>query len=514
MIIVKEGVLMQLDVRTLYLGGSVVAFIFAIALIEVWYINKYRYKGIFEWILSLFILAVGVNLTIYRTDSNEFLTIFISNMLIFSSYVLLIRGFCRFMIIPNRKAQHGIIVFIMILIFLYFLYVYPSLQMRFVIISLVSIYFFGYLSYMILYKMPAYYVKTTRFLMAVSLSFIAVNIVRLIYLVSFGIVFKDLFDNQLNGTVSGIAIIVYMTLLPISLLVLIHNRAQTEILVEEVKFESAFYESPTVMIISKYDNGLILDVNKSFELITGFTKEEAVGRTSVELGIWESESYRAETYRKLFSREKVAPLEVKLNTKSGKVIDVIFSSSEMALLGEKTIISLASDVTEFYKAKEELTYIATHDSLTGLLNRHQLNNHFNELVMEFLKTKKGFTLVFMDLDRFKPVNDTYGHDFGDLVLIEVARILKTVFNNHFVARLGGDEFIVLLRSDSTEKDVIEKINRTRKAIEGFKELDGNTINMGASLGYSKYPQEGKLLEELIHEADKKMYEEKTKKHHK
>ena len=350
--------------------------------------------------------------------------------------------------------------------------------------------------------------------MAVSLSFIAVNIVRLIYLVSFGIVFKDLFDNQLNGTVSGIAIIVYMTLLPISLLVLIHNRAQTEILVEEVKFESAFYESPTVMIISKYDNGLILDVNKSFELITGFTKEEAVGRTSVELGIWESESYRAETYRKLFSREKVAPLEVKLNTKSGKVIDVIFSSSEMALLGEKTIISLASDVTEFYKAKEELTYIATHDSLTGLLNRHQLNNHFNELVMEFLKTKKGFTLVFMDLDRFKPVNDTYGHDFGDLVLIEVARILKTVFNNHFVARLGGDEFIVLLRSDSTEKDVIEKINRTRKAIEGFKELDGNTINMGASLGYSKYPQEGKLLEELIHEADKKMYEEKTKKHHK
>ncbi|MDY0210765.1 MAG: sensor domain-containing diguanylate cyclase [Acholeplasma sp.] len=502
---------MLLDVRTLYLSGSIIGLIFALSLIEVWYINKYRYKGLFEWILSILLLSIGTHLTVYRHANNVFFTIYISNLLVFIGYTLLIRGFCRFMMIHNYPKLHAVVLFISSALFLYYLYVYDSLQARHIIVGLVSLYAFSVLSYMIFRKMPIYYAKTTRFLAAVSVSFVGMNLLKVIYMIFNETSHNDLFDNHISDVVSGVAIVFYMTLLPISILVLIHNRAQSEISVEEVKFESAFYESPIMMVISKLDTGLIMDVNRAFETLLGFSREEVVGKTSTELGIWGSETQRQAFFSQIDHNNRVKPKEVKFYTKDKRELEVIFSSSSMEMMGERTVISLASDVTELAVAKQKLIYMATHDALTGLLNRHQLTTHFGELVMEFLNTKKGFTLVFMDLDRFKPINDTYGHDFGDLVLIEVGKILNKIYHNNFVARLGGDEFIVLLRSTVSEVEVIDKMIRTRQMIEHLNSLQGNEISMGASLGHATYPNDGRLLEELIRVADEKMYQEKSNK---
>ena len=110
-----------------------------------------------------------------------------------------------------------------------------------------------------------------------------------------------------------------------------------------------------------------------------------------------------------------------------KQVDTVYSSRVIDMLGEKFIISLANDVTQLGDAKKKLIYMATHDALTGLLNRHELTNNFKKLVENHKKTNEAFAIVILDLDKFKPINDTYGHDFGDQVLIKVAEFLKTIF---------------------------------------------------------------------------------------
>jgi diguanylate cyclase (GGDEF)-like protein/PAS domain S-box-containing protein len=175
--------------------------------------------------------------------------------------------------------------------------------------------------------------------------------------------------------------------------------------------------------------------------------------------------------------------------------------------GKKVILSVASDITERRRYQESLENVATHDHLTGLLNRYSLEEMLNRTIA---KAKRGVvsSLLYMDLDNFKEVNDTVGHSVGDDVLITFAGLMKAAMRmEDIVFRLGGDEFAVLLDGMDSE-EALNAAERLRAAAEGCRfELEGRIFPLTLSIGLIEI--DGALtMRELLSESDAAMYRAK------
>ena len=159
--------------------------------------------------------------------------------------------------------------------------------------------------------------------------------------------------------------------------------------------------------------------------------------------------------------------------------------------------------------QEKVEYIAYHDNLTQLPNRRSLEKKVNELISIGAKKENNFALLFIDLDGFKLVNDNLGHDFGDLLLKEVAKIFKaTLRERDYVFRIGGDELAVIIKFSNDEK-IIELI--ANKIIENINKtitIKNHSLNVGCSIGISKFPQDATDLQSLLKYSDTAMYKAK------
>lgn len=188
---------------------------------------------------------------------------------------------------------------------------------------------------------------------------------------------------------------------------------------------------------------------------------------------------------------------------------IVSSRDEMSILSQD-ISDIASDMREKAESAEKITHQAEHDQLTGLANRVVLSDKIARTIATEKANGGMFGLLFVDLDGFKPINDNFGHDVGDLLLKEVAvRLGGCVRANDTVARYGGDEFILLI-DDIKNTDSLSRI--AESILEQFKanfELSGHSIFVGASIGISIYPKDGDTPERLIKAADEAMYKAKT-----
>lgn len=159
--------------------------------------------------------------------------------------------------------------------------------------------------------------------------------------------------------------------------------------------------------------------------------------------------------------------------------------------------------------QHELENLANTDALTGLFNKR-----YFEKIMEIRdEKKKTYALFYMDLDFFKPVNDTYGHEMGDKVLKEVAkRLLKSIRSNDYAFRIGGDEFMLILNGNLDAQICEKRIERIKKLIGEPYEFDGYTIKIGISCGSAVYPDDANCAADIQKLADKRMYEDKKINH--
>ncbi|MBF0118470.1 MAG: diguanylate cyclase [Desulfobacterales bacterium] len=173
---------------------------------------------------------------------------------------------------------------------------------------------------------------------------------------------------------------------------------------------------------------------------------------------------------------------------------------------------IARDVSERKKYEEELAYLAFHDTLTGLYNRKAFMERLRETLLQAKRFNIEKAILYIDLDKFKQVNDTYGHEIGDKLLIEVASRLRASLRDvDYICRLGGDEFTIILNNiyESRPEKVAERI--TEKISLPYH-IDGHTIDfISSSIGISEYPKDGINIETLIRTADTAMYENKNRK---
>jgi diguanylate cyclase (GGDEF)-like protein/PAS domain S-box-containing protein len=258
-------------------------------------------------------------------------------------------------------------------------------------------------------------------------------------------------------------------------------------------------------------NGVIEYVNPGFERVTGFSHTEALGNTPrlVKSGRHDKEFYhnlwtgilRGEEFRGLFVNRR----------KDGSLFyeDKTITPLKNPAGAVTHFISTGKDVSERVLGQEKINYLAHHDILTDLPNRAQFRTRLNEALARTRRVEKLLALLFLDLDHFKRINDSLGHDVGDALLKEVARRLKaSVRETDTVSRLGGDEFTVILENINHVNNVIAIAQKLVHAINQPFVIGIHTLHVSVSIGITLYPLDDSEADLLIKNADMAMYHAK------
>jgi len=183
----------------------------------------------------------------------------------------------------------------------------------------------------------------------------------------------------------------------------------------------------------------------------------------------------------------------------------------MAKNNKNQLIGTFINITEEVKQQEKIEFLAYHDPLTGLINRRFLKERLKSLMNYSLKNNNKLAVVFMDLDNFKMVNDSFGHEAGDILLIEISnRLKKGVREKDVIARIGGDEFVIVLNGFKDKTEVVSILDRLKESFSLPIRINEHKLYISFSMGVSIFPQDSDSLEELLQYADIAMYDAKKK----
>jgi diguanylate cyclase (GGDEF)-like protein/PAS domain S-box-containing protein len=256
----------------------------------------------------------------------------------------------------------------------------------------------------------------------------------------------------------------------------------------------------------------ILSVNPAFVQLTGYGEEDVLGRNPNMLSAHkEGPEFFAEMWAQIRETGRWQG-EVMDRRKDGAVypkwLSIVAIKDEE---GEIThYIGTFTDISKRKASEERIVYLATHDTLTGLPNRALLMDRLKNAIVQARRDGTLLALLFLDLDRFKWVNDSLGHQQGDVLLMNVAeRLRETVRSSDTVARLGGDEFVALLHDPGDFGDISVVAKKLLQAMEPLVMLDGRAIHATASIGISVFPHDGQDVETLLRNADTAMYAAKS-----
>lgn len=286
-------------------------------------------------------------------------------------------------------------------------------------------------------------------------------------------------------------------------------RSQQSLLLADKVFESTMEG-----IVITDAHARIQSVNPAFTRITGYSKEEALGQTPALL---KSGKQGDDFYQKMWGQLLLNGFwqgEVINRRKNGLLYTEHLTITAIKDdLGEvRHYVAVFADITQRKQAEERLHFLANHDALTGLPNRTLFGERLQGAVEQAMETGRPFALLFIDLDRFKLINDTLGHQAGDELLIKIAQRLQgSVHKAASAARLSGDEFTVLLQDADNPNQVATAAQRLLDAITGEVILNGsNKVIVSASMGIAVWPADGRNAETLLVNADAAMYRAKSR----
>jgi len=277
------------------------------------------------------------------------------------------------------------------------------------------------------------------------------------------------------------------------------------------EFASLFNSSPEALVyLDKNSN--ILNVNPRFTELFGYTLEEVKGRNlddgmihppnKIEEGKWlTKKSLKGHFYFETIRKKK-----------DGTLFPVAISGSQVIIDSQiKGLIGIFQDITERKKMEQKLQKLAHYDILTGSCSRGYGLALLEQLIKTAKRKKTTILLVYLDVDKFKYINDTFGHQEGDKVLKESVKLFKSTLREvDIICRMGGDEFLLIFPDNSLKEAPLIR-NRLEKNLSQLNKSIKKDYQIKFSMGFSEYlPDNPKALDELINIADKRMYEEKKK----
>ena len=259
-------------------------------------------------------------------------------------------------------------------------------------------------------------------------------------------------------------------------------------------------------------NAHILDINRAFTRMTGYVRDDLIGQ---HISALRADEHPHEFYEEMKLRLKNRGYwrgEAMTRRKNGEVnTDLLTVCAVHDAFGELThYVSIYTDVSEIRESQQRLEHLAYHDALTHLPNRTLLADRVEQALTQAQRHQRLLAVCFLDLDDFKPINDTHGHQTGNALLIEVARRLRELVRaGDTVARLGGDEFALLLTDLSGPDEAREVLERLLASISAPYELGSITATISASIGYTLAPGDAGDADTLLRHADQAMYVAKT-----
>ena len=270
---------------------------------------------------------------------------------------------------------------------------------------------------------------------------------------------------------------------------------------------SVFDNSQEAIVITDADN-VIVDVNPAFTTITGYGRSEVLGRNpSVLSSGRQDKAFYAAMWASL-KYDKAWRGEIWNRRKSGEIYAELLSISVICDDAGRVQrhVAVFSDITHFKEHEAELSHVANYDALTGIPNRRLLADRLGQAIAYAQRNGKLLAICYIDLDGFKFVNDRYGHEMGDLLLVDITLRLQEVLRaGDTLARLGGDEFVVLFNDLAQEAECFQVLDRIMQTIAAPMQFDGMPVGVSASIGVTFYPADDEDGDTLLRHADQAMY---------
>ena len=298
------------------------------------------------------------------------------------------------------------------------------------------------------------------------------------------------------------------------------ERKEKIILLEELKdksdtFELLFEHSVIGSLI--IEDGKFVQCNqKSVEMLGCSSKDELLHISPDKI----SPQYQADG--RLSSEKVTDMIQMALDKGSnhfewlhqkvdGKLFLADINLSSIMLNGKKVLYTSWRDITEENNLKNNLKHIAHHDYLTNLPNRALFNDRLEQAIIKSNRSKSELAVFFIDLDKFKPINDSLGHEVGDEVLKKISKLLRASLREEdTLARIGGDEFTIIMENFSKIEDVEMIANKLLQALQSPIMVDVHSLDLSLSIGISIYPKDADNAKMLLKLADKAMYDAKDK----
>ena len=257
-------------------------------------------------------------------------------------------------------------------------------------------------------------------------------------------------------------------------------------------------------VILIHRDGIVLEVNKAGERLLKTTTENIVGKPLSSF--FSESSLPALVRRELCAPAERVPEEFEIQIVDGSHVAVELSCQPVNFMGKPSTVIALRDLTDRKRDEARIRHSARHDALTNLPNRYTLLERLDQALDTAAQRKGAMAVVFIDLDQFKPVNDTYGHAAGDNLLIQVSkRIQSEIKTSDTLARIGGDEFVMILTEAPQPQRASSVATRVLELLRKPFMVDGQQIEIGASMGIALYPEDGATADTLMRAADVAMY---------
>jgi diguanylate cyclase (GGDEF)-like protein/PAS domain S-box-containing protein len=281
---------------------------------------------------------------------------------------------------------------------------------------------------------------------------------------------------------------------------------------ETQKFLDAVIENvPAMLVVKEAQENRFVLINRAGEELLGVLRGDLIGKNDHDFFPKDqADAFAAADRAVLQSEAKQIIKEEPVHTRSKGVR--FLRTTEIPIAGDdgkaQYLLGVSEDVTEQKRAAERISHLARHDALTDLPNRMVFSEALESALSTALANRTSFALMCVDFDRFKEVNDVFGHATGDAVLLEATRRLKAVAESIFLARLGGDEF-VLIAGNINQSEAEQLADRLIAAISEDFDIEGNQIQIGLSVGIAMCPAHGTDTTTILRNADAALYRAKA-----
>lgn len=290
------------------------------------------------------------------------------------------------------------------------------------------------------------------------------------------------------------------------------NSLKFKLIRSENKFLTMFQLSPVGMAIVDGETGDFLEVNNALLKSTGYTKKEFLQLSYWDITPKKYEEQELQQLKDLENSGHFGPNQKEYIRKDGTKYPISISGVALTNTdGRKIVLGIIEDISERKAYEEKLKHFALYDPLTDLPNRRLLSENMQQSIAQCKREKKLLAILLLDINKFKPINDEFGHTTGDKLLTKIAQRIKRSVQRKTdtVARIGGDEFVIMLPLIKKAQHAIQIANKICHAIEEPFIIDSNTLSISASIGISIFPEHGHDENSLLAKADSAMYQIKS-----